>query len=115
MGTHSIQSVKASRLGSVTKTSVRKVKIKKMSIKQRFKNWLMRDDSDAPQLAIEEASPLQSDGMRFQLYKASGGFVVETRTYDRIKDRSLNSMYIIRDDQDVGEELGKIVTMETLR
>ena len=50
-----------------------------------------------------------------QIYKASGGFVVETRGYDRQKDRHLNSMHVITEDQDLGEALGKIVMMEALR
>jgi hypothetical protein len=56
-----------------------------------------------------------SDGMRFTLYKASGGFVIETRSYDRRKDENVNSMYVITEEKDLGEELGKIITMESLR
>ena len=53
--------------------------------------------------------------MRFQLYRASGGYVVETRYYDRKADRNENKMYVITEDQDVGHAIGKIITMESLR
>ena len=59
---------------------------------------------------------LDSDkGIRFQVYKANGGMVVETSMYDRQKDRHHNGLYIITDEQDLGKELSKIVTMETLK
>jgi hypothetical protein len=89
----------------------------KLSLKQRFKNWLLNDDDDdiyVPQAVIETPS-LDSEGMRFTVFKASGGFVIETRTYDRRKDESNNSIYVITENQDLGQELGKIITMESLR
>lgn len=95
---------------------IRKATKVKLTLKQRFRNWLNRDDDmevDAPQ-AIE-ADRLSSDGMRMQIYKASGGFVVETRSYDRRKDQNFNTIHVIRDDQDLGEALGKIVMMEALQ
>lgn len=88
----------------------------KLTIKQRIRNWLMRDDDDEAYVTrdIEPAS-LDSDGMRFQLYKAKGGFVIETRSYNRRNDENENHMYVITEDKDLGEELGKIITMESLR
>jgi hypothetical protein len=109
----------AKTLGSNHIRKVRKVrKVKqKLSWKQRFRNWLNSDyDSDKPEVGQDiEPSGVSSEGMRFQLYRASGGYVVETRYYDQKNDRSHNKLYIIRDDQDVGEEMGKIITMESLR
>jgi hypothetical protein len=53
--------------------------------------------------------------MRLQIYKASGGFVVETRQYDRRTDRHNNTMHVVTEEQDLGQALGKIVMMEALR
>lgn len=58
---------------------------------------------------------LGSRGMNFTVYKASGGFVIEHRVYDRKTDRNNNSLHIITDDKDLGEEIGKIITFESLR
>ena len=70
---------------------IRKEKMK-LSLKQRFRNWLMDSDNEAvPDSMYVEADRLSSEGMRMQIYKASGGYVVETRTYDHHKDRNLNS------------------------
>lgn len=104
----------AQTLGS---NRVRKARKVKLTFKQRIRNWLNsdRDEADVPQIALDESPRLDSDGMRLQVYKASGGYVVETRSYDRQKDRNFNTMHIVTDDQDLGDALGKIVMMEALK
>lgn len=94
---------------------IRKEKKMKLSLKQRFRNWLNNDEyeQDVPQLV--EADRLSSEGMRLQVYRASGGYVVETRSYDRRKDENFNTMHVITEDQDLGEKLGQIVMMEALK
>ncbi len=93
---------------------VRKEKVK-LTLKQRFRNWLNSDEyeTDSPQYV--EADRFSSDGMRMQIFKASGGYVVETRGYDRKTDRNHASMHVINEDQDLGDALGKIVMMEALK
>jgi hypothetical protein len=96
---------------------IKKVKKMKLSLKQRFRNWLNNDndeDNYIPQDVVE-AAHLESDGLRLQIYKASGGYVVETRSYDRRTDRNNNTMHVITENQDLGDALGKIVMMEALR
>lgn len=67
-------------------------------------------------LSIGRGPSLDSDkGIRFQVYKANGGMVVETSSYDRHKDRHHNSLHIITDEQDLGKEIAKIITMESLK
>ena len=94
---------------------IRKATSVKLSLKQRFRNWLNNDDyeQDIPQMV--ESDRLSSEGMRMQIYKASGGYVVETRSYDSHKDRNFNSMHVITEEQDLGDALGKIVMMEALK
>jgi hypothetical protein len=76
---------------------------------------------DASKYATETiaASPrpsnLNSFGINFTVYKANGGFIVEYHQYDRHRDRSENKLHIITEDKDLGEELGKIISFETLR
>ena len=94
----------------------RKMQMKK-TFRQRIRSWLFEEDleeSDYASATIEE-SKFNSEGMRLQVYKANGGFVIETRRYDRKNDDNRNSMYVITEDKNLGEELGKIITMECLR
>jgi hypothetical protein len=108
-----ISSNKIGRGRSLQTTEPRKMKL---TLKQRIRNWIM-DDGDGPNYVSRDIEPdsLSSEGMRFQLYKASGGFVIETRKYDERKDEHNCKMYVITEEQDLGAELGKIITMESLR
>jgi len=106
----------AQTLGSNRVRKMRKVK-QKISWRQRLRNWLNKDIDDSAECVVQDIEPasLSSDGMRFQLYRASGGYVIETRIYDHRNDRHDTKMYVITEDQDVGHEIGKIITMESLR
>ncbi len=58
---------------------------------------------------------IDSNSLNFKIFKASGGTVLETTSYDRKTDRHSNSLYVITDDKDLGKEIGKIITLESLR
>ena len=58
-----------------------------------------------------EADPV----LNFKVYSAIGGKIVEFRKYDRNRDRSETQTYIITNDQDFGERIAKIATMENLK
>jgi hypothetical protein len=55
-----------------------------------------------------------AEPIRLSIYSASGGMIVETKTYDRQKDRQNTQLYIINDTEQMGEELNKIITMVSL-
>ena len=65
--------------------------------------------------ASPKTSNLNSFGMNFTVYKANGGFIVEYHQYDRQRDRGEHKLHIVTEDKDLGEELGKIISFETLR
>jgi len=58
---------------------------------------------------------LEGHPMRLNVYRASGGIVIEARTYDPQRDRHHNSLHVITHDQDLATSLDKIITMESLR
>lgn len=53
--------------------------------------------------------------LQFTVYNANGGRVIETRRYDRHKDRHTSGLYVITNDMDFGKEIDKIITMEALK
>jgi hypothetical protein len=61
--------------------------------------------------AISENDPI----LNFRVFSAVGGKVVEFRRYDRQRDRNDTTTYIITNDQDFGERISKIATMENLK
>ena len=90
----------------------------KLTFKQRFRNWLMNEDDDYSHQAISidnEGPNIQSQGFRLNVYSAGGGTIIETTKYDRQKDEHRHSLHVVTDDKDLGEELAKIITMESLR
>ena len=62
-----------------------------------------------------EGETLSTEPMRLSIYRANGGMIVETRVYDRQKDRSQNQLHIVSHDEDLGHSIAKIITMESLR
>jgi len=54
-------------------------------------------------------------GLNMNVFKAIGGRIVSFQHYDRKTDRSNRTVYIITDEQDFERELGKIITMESMR
>jgi len=65
-------------------------------------------------VADSKESNLQSNGTQFTVYKADGGFVVETSYRDKNHDR-YHGMYVITEDQNFGEKISQILTYETLK
>ena len=105
----------AKRLGVNSPRRIRKAQKVKLTFRQRIRNWLNKDDYDEDVPQMVEADKLSSEGMRLQIYKANGGYVVETRSYDSHKDRNFTTMHVITEEQDLGDSLGKIVMMEALK
>lgn len=63
---------------------------------------------------VSKSDSIDTNGTRFTVYKADGGHVVETRTYDRNHD-STTGLYIVTSEQDLGERLAHIVTYEAIK
>lgn len=85
-------------------------------------SWVREDQNDQSaqlvgSLKVREAdSCVEADPvLNFKVYSAVGGKIVEFRKYDRNRDRSETQTYIITNDQDFGERIAKIATMESLK
>jgi hypothetical protein len=62
-----------------------------------------------------DGETLSSEPLRMSIYSANGGVVIETRQYDRVKDRSINQLYVVRHGEDIADTVSKVITMESLR
>ena len=89
------------------------------SIIRRIFHWSLNDGNQLqPEVKISSVGrdySLRSPGMMFHLYPANGGTVIETTSYDRVKDEPRHRLYIISDDQDFTQVLSEIVSMERLK
>jgi hypothetical protein len=64
---------------------------------------------------ISSSDGIAKEGMNFTIHPAAGGYILEYRVYDHPNERSNNKLHIINEDQDLGECIGKIITLEILR
>ena len=70
----------------------------------------------SPKTAISRHSGVDSEPtLNFKVYSAIGGKIVEFSRYDPKTDRHDRQMYIIGKDEDFGEKISKISTLEVMR
>lgn len=55
------------------------------------------------------------DGLRINVKRVNGGYIVSFRSYDRKIDRNEDRHYIITTEQDFNSELGKLITLESMK
>ena len=85
--------------------------------------WLFRviknseqDEYSVSTAKLSRGNDIDSDdGLNITVRKAIGGKVITFRHYDRKTDRSNNKLYVISDDLDFERELGKMITLESMR
>ena len=85
----------------------------------------IRDVDDSPELNMKLSSKYGTvsvssdsdwgDGLNIQVHSAHGGKIVTFRKYDRKTDRNNNNVYLIPDDKEFERELGKLITLESMR
>ena len=64
---------------------------------------------------ISRGRTLDSRGMSFTIHQASGGYVLEYSSYEEKTDRHTHNLHIIPSDQDMGQGIAHIITLEMLR
>jgi len=92
-------------------------------LKLKFRDWInsaqdIHETSTRSSRLIssaEEKTINDDPVLNFKVYSAVGGKVVEFRRYDRKSDRNDSTTYIITNDQDFGDRIAKIATMENLK
>ena len=102
------------------------VKPRKMNwFKRMIINWVREDWEHAganmpsnrlrvPE-PLERETPEQDPKLNFRVYSAIGGTIVEFRRIDRKIDRSESTLYIIGKDEDFGEKIARIATLEHMK
>lgn len=87
-----------------------------------FKRLFSRQNAYDDKLEVSRQSRIREDrsinsnaNVQFVVHHAIGGYVLETRHYDTKLAVNKFNIYIINDDKDLGEEIGKILTLEFLR
>ena len=91
-------------------------------LRQKLQNFLYPQDNDcvvetksSRRGVLVRGSSLDSRGMSFTIHQASGGYVLEYSAYDDKTDRHNHNLHIIPSDQDMGQGIAHIITLEMLR
>lgn len=93
-------------------------------LKLKLRNWVnsAQDETDMPypttraKNSVISRSDIDSeDGLSITVRSAIGGRIVTFRHYDRKTDRNNHKLYIVPDDLDFERELGKMITLESMR
>jgi hypothetical protein len=53
--------------------------------------------------------------LHFRMYRAENGYAMEVRHYDKRTERHTINLHLITDDQDLGQAISHIITLESLR
>jgi hypothetical protein len=61
------------------------------------------------------SSSLESKGMRFHLYKAVGGHILETHVYNERNDTTEHTLYMINDDGDFAKQVSQAILIESMK
>jgi len=93
--------------------------------KQKVIQWVKEDwnkvRSDGDVIATSKTTLTsgrrmdQPNGMNFTIHSANGGYVMEYNKYDPRTDERNSALHIINSDQDLGQGIAHIITLEMLR
>ena len=92
--------------------------------KQKVISWVREDwqkvrhgDNDlvVSPVTSSKGRRLDQHGMNFTIYSANGGYVMEYSKYDPRTDERNSALHIITSEQDLGQGIAHIITLEMLR
>ena len=91
-------------------------------IKRQLRNWLLNEEPELESklsrgIGIVSAREQddEAEGLNIHVRSAIGGRIVRFRHYDSRADCNYHKVYIIPEDQDFERELGRMITLESMR
>jgi hypothetical protein len=64
---------------------------------------------------VDDSIDLPDGGLNIQVKSAHGGKIVIFRNYDERNDRNVYTTYLIHDNENFEQSLGKIITLESMK
>lgn len=84
------------------------------NLRRKLGFWLLDSECD-PMEVGRDGRVMESNSMRIDIYRGSGGIAVETCVYNSKRDENHIGFHIVHDDQDLGQALSKIITVESIK
>ena len=110
-----------SRPSEIVFTGAKKEKKKMGWFRKKFNNWVRQAWEDARSEPVDRDVIRAHDGIngkssvRFTVYPASGGFVIESYKQDRYKENDGPTLTIVNHGEDLGKAVEHIIALEALR
>ena len=82
--------------------------------KRKMLWWCWDVDHDTPEVGRDNRV-LESNYIRIDIYRGEGGLAVETIVYNKKNDVNHIGFHIVHDDEDLGNKLSKIITVESIK
>lgn len=95
--------------------------LKRLVVKWVRDDWEEQRDRPDEIMSVTKASRLVAreqdwhENLNITITNANGGKIVSFRRYDHKTDRHDNKIYVVPDDHDFNAELGKLITLESIR
>jgi hypothetical protein len=109
-------------VGTIFETKENSMKwLKRIVVKWVREDWEEERNSPNEVVSMTKASRLIAreqdwhENLSLSITTANGGKIVSFRRYDHKTDRHDNKIYVIPDDNDFNAELGKLITLESMR
>ena len=84
-------------------------------IRRKIANWLREDELSTTISDLTRNNINSKSSIRFTIYPASGGFVIEHIKQDRYKDSEGPELTIVNNGEDLGKTVEHIIAIESLR
>ena len=111
------------RLDTARTRKVRKEKEKKMGwLKRKFAQWCReawensRDEDRTYAVDVVQSRSIDANkSIRFTLYPASGGYVIEHYKNDRMRDSDGPTLTIVNNGDSIGQAIEHVIAIESLK
>lgn len=116
-----ISKVPPGSLAPVKKVSLKKVKKKMGWFRKKFNGWVRqawndaRDEEMADTVIKADYSISGKTSVRFTVYPASGGYVIEHYKHDRYRESEGPELTIVNHGDDLGKAVEHIIALEALK
>ena len=84
-------------------------------IRRIIRNWLQQEEPIKLETVIAARDSINQQGMNFSLYRAVGGHILESRTYNSKTDRHEGTLYMIHEDQDFAKQVAQAIMLEQMK
>lgn len=83
-------------------------------LRKKVRNWAWTLE-DEPIEVGRDNRYLETNHIRIDIYRGEGGLAVETLVYNKKRDENVIGFHIVHDDEQLGEKLSKIITVESIK